>query len=272
MRRVSPCYTPVGSDAAAVPHQSDGRPLGRVANPINYTGIRNAHSISPSERNKVLSSYGSPGGISNGPPGLTPADSARDAGRKRTQLSDHYEASVRANSARSPRMQAWNEEADVPRSSARKSAQIKKVSAPKGPASSARDELSNLAAAQSQPLSDDAFPPEPGDSEKGTPSRGNHAGEKLDAKGRLQIEVLDSARSVGLGSADGKFPAAPPLNQFLELARYEEIHPLECVHNDPHVKLDLDVECEIDFPQWGMRVGNPFVWAGSKMRDCLVGR
>jgi hypothetical protein len=65
----------------------------------------------------------------------------------------------------------------------------------------------------------------------------------------------------------------PRVNMFLPIHpdRYEHVHPLDPLKNtDPPLKFDLDLETEIDFPQWGFRIGVPFVWNGSKLRDCLL--
>lgn len=64
----------------------------------------------------------------------------------------------------------------------------------------------------------------------------------------------------------------PRVNMFLPCVpdRYEHVHPLDPLKSEPPVKFDLDLETEIDFPQWGFRIGVPFVWNGSKLRDCLL--
>lgn len=72
-------------------------------------------------------------------------------------------------------------------------------------------------------------------------------------------------------SGEERYPDAPDLNVFLPLERYEEIHPLEPIHNKGiYIDFSLDMEAEISFAQWGFRVGNPFVFKGSALKESLL--
>jgi hypothetical protein len=109
------------------------------------------------------------------------------------------------------------------------------------------------------------------------------AGEMQDS-----LDIMDNQKDASMDGAGGSAVAMrasnknssqqtiqhmgpPRVNLFLPLGRYEHVHPLDPLKNtDPPLKYDLDLETEIDFPQWGFRIGVPFVWNGSKLRDCLL--
>ncbi len=110
----------------------------------------------------------------------------------------------------------------------------------------------------------------------GFQSTGRSAATNLGAKSGKEGKVAPweqqkpNQKGMTVGGGE-RYPDAPDLNLFLPLDRYEEIHPLDCVHNrGPNLLFSLDLEAEINFSQWGFRVGNPFIFKGSSMKDSLL--
>mmetsp|Transcript_17283 Transcript_17283/g.42962 ORF Transcript_17283/g.42962 Transcript_17283/m.42962 type:complete len:627 (+) Transcript_17283:1114-2994(+) len=205
----------------------------KLLNASNLHGVRDAHSMSPSHRAVIRAAVEGRGDGGALYSTRTSDDSFLESGRMSTgrpTLSDHYARHVDATREESPRFQAALSPADG-EDSMRKT-QTKELKPPKLDSDAARQGATSAASQQGADM-----PPE-------TQNSG----------------IRDKNR----------MPDPPQLIQFLPLERYEQNHPLDCIHNNAFVKFDLDLECEIDFPQWGFRVGNPFIWQGSKMKDCLI--
>ncbi|CAD7943074.1 unnamed protein product [Amoebophrya sp. A25] len=216
------------------PRSRGGR---KVLNKAALGGVRQAHSVSPSTREMVRSATGKNDVLAQ-------YSFRTDSGQPsaRPLLAEHYSRQV--DTARSsPRMVA----AQSPHldESARKTPKRKElVEPPKVNVKKARKGAAKYASDDEQQGAD--VPPEM------SSPKGGRAG-------------------AGQSVADGH-PDPPPLLQYLPMERYEQTHPLNCIHNvgQQAVKFDLDLEAEIDFPQWGFRVGNPFVWRGAALKDCLL--